>query len=141
VPTEIHRGEDDIPEDNRIIDISCGQYHTVLLFEDGKHIWTLGRNEKGQLGHGDNENINIPTNIPRGELGEYGLPEDVRIVRVSCGIYHTVLLSEDGHVWTFGNNGYGQLGHGDMGKRNKPTEIQDFSLRNFGYLTKSANKK
>jgi len=141
VPTEIQRGLNGLLEDVKIIGVSCGAYHTVLLSEDGKHIWTFGKNTYGQLGLGmeDNEDKNIPTEIQR---NINGLLEDVRIIGASCGYDHTVLLSDDGRIWTFGNDTYGQLGLG-MGDREKiiiPTEIQDFSLRQFGSLTKSANK-
>jgi len=123
--------------------IASGSNHTVLVSDDGKHIWTFGDNTPGQLGLGYNEDdiiIPVPTKIQR---NKNGLSEDVRIIGVSCGNNHTVLLSDDGRVWTFGNNNAGQLGNGDSSYSkniNIPTEIQDFSLRQFGSLTKSANK-
>jgi alpha-tubulin suppressor-like RCC1 family protein len=121
VPTEIQRREDGIPEDIRIIGVSCGGHHTVLLSEDGKHIWTFGTNIDGQLGLGDRKYRNVPTEIQR---REDGIPEDIRIIGVSCGRAHTVLLSDDGRIWTFGFNSFGQLGHGDKENRSVPTEIQ-----------------
>jgi alpha-tubulin suppressor-like RCC1 family protein len=120
VPTEIQGGENEFPEDVRIVRAYCGSDHTVLLSDDGR-IWTFGFNEYGQLGHGDKENRNVPTEIQR---NKNELPEDVRIVDVSCGENYTVLISDDGRIWTFGDNGYGQLGHGDKKKRKIPTEIQ-----------------
>ena len=39
-------------------------------------------------------------------------PGCAEIVKVACGAYHTLLLSSDGRVLTFGNNSYGQLGLG-----------------------------
>jgi len=136
VPTEIQRNINGLHKDIRIIGVSCGEYHTVLLSDDGR-IWTFGRNKYGQLGHGDNEDRNVPTEIQR---GEYGLHKDNNILGVSCGANYTVLLSNDGRIWTFGRNKYGQLGHGDNEEKNIPTEIRDLSLRQFGSLTKSANK-
>jgi alpha-tubulin suppressor-like RCC1 family protein len=41
--------------------IASGQFHTVLVSEDGEHIWTFGQNDCGQLGHGDNEDRDVPT--------------------------------------------------------------------------------
>jgi alpha-tubulin suppressor-like RCC1 family protein len=121
VPIEIQRGEYGLPEDVIITGVSCGEYHTVLLSEDGKHIWTVGRNDHGQLGHGDRINRNVPKEIQR-RVNE--LPEDVKIIGASCGSHHTVLLSDDGRIWTFGDNINGQLGHGDIEERYVPTEIQ-----------------
>jgi alpha-tubulin suppressor-like RCC1 family protein len=136
IPTEIPRGENGLSEDVRIIGASYGSDHTVLLSDDGR-IWTFGDNYFGQLGHGNNQNINIPTEIRR-RANE--LPKDVKIICASCGDCYTVLLSDDGRIWTFGFNIFGQLGHGNTGNRNIPTEIRDLSLRRFGSLTKSANK-
>ena len=41
----------------------------------------------------------------------YGQTGDV--VQIAAGGYHTLILKEDGSVWSFGNNNYGQLGNGD----------------------------
>jgi alpha-tubulin suppressor-like RCC1 family protein len=101
VPTEIQRGLNGLLEDVKIIGVSCGDYNTVLLSEDGKHIWTFGQNSSGQLGHKRTENINVPTEIQR-RANE--LPEDVNIVKASCSSHHTVLLSDDGRIWIFGNS-------------------------------------
>ena len=35
------------------------------------------------------------------------------VVTVACGYYHTVALGENGLVYVFGRNDYGQLGMGD----------------------------
>lgn len=35
---------------------------------------------------------------------------------VSCGLCHSVILTEDGTVYTLGRNAYGQLGIGDSEK-------------------------
>jgi alpha-tubulin suppressor-like RCC1 family protein len=139
VPTEIPRGENGLHKDVKIVKVSCGDCHTILLSVDGR-IWTFGDNVNGQLGHGDSgwvTNRYVPTEIPR---VEYEFPEDVRIIDANCGQCYTVLLSDDGIIWTFGINTNGQLGHGDDKERTIPTEIQDLSLRNLGSLTKSANK-
>ena len=35
---------------------------------------------------------------------------DKEIVRVSCGAFHTFVLSKDGSIYAFGQNKYGKLG-------------------------------
>jgi len=139
VPTEIQRGLNGLPEDVNIVKVSCGEYHTVLLSDDGR-IWTFGDNYHCQLGlgySGYDTGRNIPTEI---QIIKNEFPEDVKIVDVSCGNSHTVLLSDNGRIWTFGDNHCGQLGLGNTNNKFVPTEIQDFSLRDLGSLTKSANK-
>ncbi|XP_013162054.1 PREDICTED: E3 ubiquitin-protein ligase MYCBP2 isoform X3 [Papilio xuthus] len=42
------------------------------------------------------------------------VPGGHRIVAIACGLHHTVLLSDNGEVLTFGSNQMGQLGAGDV---------------------------
>ncbi|CAH1132864.1 unnamed protein product [Ceutorhynchus assimilis] len=39
---------------------------------------------------------------------------DSPVVQIACGLHHSVLLLQNGQVWTFGSNLYGQLGCGDI---------------------------
>jgi len=43
---------------------------------------------------------------------------------VCCSSTHSMALKEDGTVWTWGNNIYGQLGNGALGNRNRPVEVK-----------------
>lgn len=47
-------------------------------------------------------------NVPFG-----GLVSMRQVVNVSCGWNHCAALTENGHVYTWGRNGSGELGHGD----------------------------
>ncbi|KPP60387.1 hypothetical protein Z043_121621, partial [Scleropages formosus] len=49
---------------------------------------------------------------------------ELRAVQVSCGSHHSVVLLENGSVFTFGYGQHGQLGHGDIGSRGSPTLVQ-----------------
>lgn len=42
------------------------------------------------------------------------LPSVSPVVQISCGLHHTVILTNTGEVYTFGSNQYGQLGTGDL---------------------------
>lgn len=44
-------------------------------------------------------------------------------MQVACGMHHTVLLLQNGQVYTFGSNQHGQLGHGDLILRGSPTLV------------------
>ena len=74
-----------------------------------------GGNDKGQLGYGDK--------IPRGgELDDMGdaLPSvnlGRSVLAISAGGEHTCALLEDRTVRCWGDNGYGELGLGDMANR------------------------
>lgn len=52
-----------------------------------------------------------------------------KIVKVSAGKEHVVALSDDGKVFTWGNNAYGQLGVGDLNNRTIPTKISSLDQR------------
>lgn len=88
---------------SNIIALSQGSSakHTLALKEDGT-VWAWGDNELGQLGI-DNEDI-INLSAPTMLTGIYG------VVALAAGHQHSIALSDDGRVWTWGSNEYGQLG-------------------------------
>ena len=46
-------------------------------------------------------------------------------IQIECGVYHTVGLTKNGQVFTWGKNDRGdQLGHGDYEDRSVPTKIE-----------------
>lgn len=51
--------------------------------------------------------------------------ENVRLIAV--GAFHNLALQEDGTLWAWGNNEYGQLGTGDTQPRSQPIPVQGLS--------------
>ncbi|GLD91657.1 hypothetical protein PINS_up000190 [Pythium insidiosum] len=49
--------------DEKVVDVSCGYYHTVAVTDKGKLI-TWGRNDYGQLGIGSKDHKNVPQYVP-----------------------------------------------------------------------------
>ena len=93
---------------------TCGFFHTITLSDDGiAH--SFGRNNKGQLGLGHNNNVPLPTPIPN-------LP---KINVISCGLHFTICVDDEGFIWSFGKNKYGQLGTGNKTNFNVPQKLQD----------------
>ena len=88
-----------------VLMVACGERHTAALTEGGV-VYTCGRGLEGQLGHGDAENQRVPTRIPTAQFN------NGRVVMLTAGKRHTVALSEEGHVFTWGHGGNGQLGQG-----------------------------
>jgi alpha-tubulin suppressor-like RCC1 family protein len=66
-------------------------------------VWTWGANSSGQLGEGSNT---TPSTVP---WPIYGVSN---IVSVAAGEAHTLALCEDGTVWAWGDDLFGQLGRG-----------------------------
>ncbi|CAG0915961.1 unnamed protein product [Notodromas monacha] len=81
----------------------CMAVHNMIITEEGK-LFTFGRNEKGQLGTGDTERRDAPTLVE--EL------KDFTFVSGSCGKNHSLVLTDRGTVFSFGENKSGQCGVG-----------------------------
>mmetsp|Transcript_8791 Transcript_8791/g.26070 ORF Transcript_8791/g.26070 Transcript_8791/m.26070 type:complete len:173 (+) Transcript_8791:564-1082(+) len=75
-------------------------------------LFTWGRGEDGQLGLGDTSDQDEPEYVDalRG----------VGIRQIACGSGHTVVLSTEGEVYTWGRGDDGRLGHGDNGWKYVP---------------------
>jgi len=99
--------------------IAAGSDHTIALRSDGK-IWTWGANASGQLGIGT---YSLPVASPSLVL-DFTTASPVAI---SAGSAHTVVLMDDGTVWTWGDNTYGQLGDGTLDKKNLPVHVPALS--------------
>lgn len=52
------------------------------------------------------------------------LPITNPVTQIACGLYHTVLLTLTGEVYTFGSNQYGQLGSGDLQPYYGPVKVK-----------------
>ncbi|XP_061350767.1 uncharacterized protein LOC133295891 [Gastrolobium bilobum] len=91
--------------DIRYVASGCGSCHCVALDVEGR-CYTWGRNEKGQLGHGDTIQRDRPTVVS--ELSKY------KVVKAGSGRNHTVVVTEDGNSLAFGWNKHGQLGSGSV---------------------------
>ncbi len=104
---------------DKIKQVSSGGHHTVYLTEQGR-CFACGDNHHGQLGVGDNQDKNRPTEI---NLADLNLASDDKIKQVIVGLNHTVYLTEQGRCFACGDNHHGQLGVGDNQDKNRPTEI------------------
>ncbi len=97
---------DVLPDGIKIKSIATGGQHVAILDEDGG-IWCYGWSQYGQLGNAD---IEIgPNSYEKTAVRVSGL-DDVVITEISTGYYHTMALDDQGRVWAWGWNGFGQLG-------------------------------
>jgi alpha-tubulin suppressor-like RCC1 family protein len=84
------------------IDFATGGLdHCLILTTDGR-LFTWGQNKFGQLGRDWDPDKRVP--------GEVVLPTNSKVVEIACAVYYSAALTEDGRVWTWGNNTSGQLG-------------------------------
>ncbi|XP_046604041.1 E3 ubiquitin-protein ligase MYCBP2 isoform X2 [Neodiprion virginianus] len=61
------------------------------------------------------------SSLPAAKLS---IPADSPVVQIACGLHHTVLLLQNGQVYTFGSNIYGQLGAGDLIAHAGPVQVK-----------------
>ncbi|XP_020207141.1 probable E3 ubiquitin-protein ligase HERC2 [Cajanus cajan] len=88
----------------KVVAVAAGEAHTLLLTGDG-HVYSWGRGILGRLGGGSEHDQHFPVQV------NFGSEEDsVRIVGIAAGAYHSLALADDGSVWCWGYNIYGQLG-------------------------------
>ena len=103
-----------------IIFISAGTEHCLALKNDGT-VWSWGWNANGCLGDGSTV-AKRSTPAP--------VPALSGITAISAnGSFHSLVLKNDGTVWTWGDNFYGQLGDGSFIEKTVP--IQLTSLTNI----------
>lgn len=96
-----------------IVQIAAGGYHSLALKNDGT-VWAWGNGGSGQLGNGANSTLqNTPVQVT-------GLDN---VVQISGGYLHSLALKNDGTVWAWGWNGWGQLGDGTATDRNVPVKV------------------
>ncbi|KAA0172615.1 hypothetical protein FNF27_05842 [Cafeteria roenbergensis] len=98
-----------VPLGGRAVAVSAGEYHSLVLLEDGS-VRAFGRGGFGQLGYGSTNNTGDTQATLPSFMG--GVPLGGKAVAVSAGGYHSLVLLEDGSVRAFGRGQYGQLGYG-----------------------------
>ncbi len=99
--------------------IECGRNHSFVINNDNT-ISAFGWNLYGQLGLGNNEESIISPTV----VGDFD-----NIKQISCGFGFTLLLDNDGKVYSSGRNNYGQLGLGHFNDTNTFEQVP--SLNNI----------
>lgn len=101
--------------------VACGEFHTCAVsFCGDLYTWGDGMHNFGLLGHGNDTAHWIPKKV-------CGLLEGLHISSVSCGPWHTAVVSSAGQLFTFGDGVFGALGHGDRRSTTVAREVD--SLR------------
>ncbi len=93
--------------------ISCGNNHSLARRSDST-LWAWGSYGYGQLG----EDGRTTDSLQPIQVGN-----DADWVLVETGAFHTAALKSDNTLWTWGYNGYGQLGDGSAPDKKIPVPV------------------
>ena len=99
-----------------------GAREVITLLADGT-VWTWGANWDGELGNGNTNNGDMPTEV----LGAGGSGSLGNIVAVMGGEMHNIALRSDGTVWVWGNDNEDQLDAGGSGISTSPIQLNGLS--------------
>jgi alpha-tubulin suppressor-like RCC1 family protein len=104
-----------------------------FIIKDDGTLWGAGSNSRGQLGIGDTKNRYAYVPIMSDASLRF---EQVSGYNHSGG--HTIALSTDGRVFTFGANDYGKLGDGTTTTSKTPREIKVAGVNKFIFVASGA---
>ena len=94
VPTQVGTGTD-------WAQVAIGDTGFVLALKSDGTLWGWGNDQNGQLGRGTfGDQFDTPQRI--GTAGDWAA--------IACGDEHALALKQDGTLWAWGSNWYGQLG-------------------------------
>lgn len=96
-----------IPNFDNVRQVSCGTYSTGFVTLDGA-LYIFG---------------NIFYERAEGPIKVMALIHQ-KIVQISCGVSHMAVVDDQGNVYDWGSNSYGQLGLRDDDERIQPTPIK-----------------
>jgi len=102
----------------RVVAVSAGDAHSLALTADGG-AWSWGYGEYGQLGHSDTQHQLLPTKMEAFA--------SQRVVAVLAGGDHSLAITADGAVWSWGYGSQGRLGHGDEQQKLLPKKVEAFA--------------
>lgn len=98
------------------IQVACGQTSSMLVLDSGE-LFGWGYNGNGQLGLGNTINQLTPYRV--------SALSNFVVVKVACGYAHTLALTDEGHLYAWGANSYGQLGTGNKSNSSTPLRVAE----------------
>ena len=110
-----------------VASVACGAEHSCVISTEGA-LFSFGANKRGQLGIGSIENSAIPQRV-------VVLRKENTIRLASCGTQHTLIVTDEGGLYSCGAQDQGVLGQGSRGDADgvdlrgdclKPTLVQNF---------------
>ena len=103
-----------------VIAVAAGSEHSLALKSDGT-VLAWGDNANGQLGNNSTTESNVPVQVkdPTGTSNLTG------VIAVAAGAFHSLAVENDGSVWAWGSNEWGQLGNNSTTDSDVPVQVKD----------------
>jgi len=106
-----------------------GLFHSSAITSEGR-IFTWGNNQNGQLGDGTTTERLTPVDI----TSELNLNAEEMIIETFLGSSHSLAITLEGRIFTWGSNSSGQLGDGATTDRLTPVDITSKFNLNAGEM-------
>ena len=108
-----------VPGLSNVVEVSLGDYSSAAVTANGDlYTWGSSGSVGYNLGLGDAMDRHTPTKVP----GLSGVVS-VSLADSNGPNTHGAAITAEGHLYTWGNNGYGQLGLGDTTDRQRPERV------------------
>jgi alpha-tubulin suppressor-like RCC1 family protein len=124
----------------RIIKLTAGGFHTLVCTEN-HDVFAWGQGVYGECGYGEFYNVSTPHRVKMPKEGpkvgvsklgsskshnESDYQENIMIKHISAGAHHSLILTEDGQLYSFGYGQNGQLGLRNNSNYCTPQLVRDF---------------
>ncbi len=106
--------------------VAAGYGFSVAVHDDGT-VWSWGDNQYGQAGVPGSVEYHAPVQV----VGTGGVGFLTDIAAVDVGFNYTLALKNDGTVWAWGDNSYGQLGIDSTQAYDYPVQVKNSSGTGF----------
>lgn len=100
-----------------VVYVAAGAYYSLAITKDGS-VWGWGEAKLGQLGMGKQTRALLPQKVA------FSQPEARNFVQCAAGYGHSAALTEEGLLFVWGFNVYGQLGLGNFESQWSPVQVQ-----------------
>ncbi len=100
-----------------VTDIASAYLHNVVLASDGT-VYTWGAGVVGELGNGPATSSSVPVAV-----SVSGVLSGKTVTAIATGLLHSMALTSDGNLYSWGDGTNGQLGNGANTQANVPVSV------------------
>lgn len=127
-PLYIDLGDSLIPSSGAgVPQVSCGSNFSFVYLKGGRRVIAFGNNHFGQLGLGHKKLVDVSKGFEAwNPVAPWWSDNKSGIESLNCGFNHSVLQLENGDLFAFGSNTWGELAIGTTTSPMYPTPVTFF---------------